>query len=112
MSKKLKAGLAWFIAKVELMDPETRFVMCQYDNCVIGKTMNLRYWNEKDILKCKFGIQRKEDDAYFSEDMIHTFLPHQANVIALFTSSVSAYTDTSITAKVWLKIAKEQLEKM
>ena len=66
MSKKLKAGLAWFIAKVELMDPETRFCMDQYSECVIGQTMKLHEWDEKDILKRKFGIQRKEENSYFS----------------------------------------------
>lgn len=112
MSKKLKAGLVWFIAKVELMDPETRFIMDQYDSCVIGQTMQLHNWDEKEILKRKFGIQRKEEDSYFSDDMIHTFLPHQADVIKLFTSAITSNDYSAITAKAWLKIAKAQLEKM
>ncbi|ADG59909.1 hypothetical protein Acj9p009 [Acinetobacter phage Acj9] len=118
MSKKLKAGLEWFIAKVEKMDPEYVFAMNLYSDCVIGVTLDQAFWNEKEVLRKKFGIMRTSgiDGGYFCAEGLAGFLPHQQDVLMLFTdvvgTHVSSYGRSTITAKEWLVIAKEQLAKM
>lgn len=111
MSKKLKAGLEWFIKKVEAMDPKHTFLMSRYEDCIIGETMGLFTWEENEILKRKFDIVRKENDCYFCAEGLAGFLPHQQDVLMLFTDVV-ADKNHHITAEEWLVLAKDQLAKM
>ena len=113
MSQKLKAGLEWFIAKVEAMEPDHKFYMFQYEECVIGVTYaNNELWDECEILRKKFGIMRKQYNNYFCSEVMQSFLPHQVDVLMLFTDAVGCSENYSITAEKWLVLAKDQLSKM
>ena len=98
------------------MNPETIFIMDQYDQDVIGKSLNEHTWDEREVLNDKFGIVRTAYDSYFCDEALEGFTKEEGDVLKLFIYSIAPceteYDVPEITAKDWLLLAKDQLAKM
>lgn len=107
-------GLLFFIKWVETLPSFTKFVMCGYDGCVIGKYLSGDYedfdkYNEELILKKFFNINVDDNiisKNYFAEYSEHHYSPEDWKIIRLFTTDIGEH----ISAGNWLSLAKETVE--
>lgn len=116
----LKSGLAMFIQEVEKLPPGTHFNMTLYDQCIIGKTLGfVEPASDNDnydwaTLEKYFGISSESlaksgvFASLFASTSFVCYTEEQWEVISLFTGRVGEV----ISREHWLKMAKEQLEKM